>query len=156
MTRLSRLLKDEPEKRHDQPALPGMEAALVPTITISPTQFLNTLLTEQERLQGRLGDPMRTGAVKLPDSAIKENVLALIVEATEILAEVNWKPWKMLPSQVKTIDRQKLLFEIVDAFQFLANILNEAGFSAQDLADAYAAKLQENYRRREVAERGSR
>ena len=118
--------------------------------------FLVTLLTEQKTLQVRLGDPMRNGCVKLPDTAIKENVLALIVEATEILAEVNWKPWKILPSQVKEVDREKLLFEIVDAFQFLANILNEAGFSAQDLADAYAAKLQENYRRREVAERSSR
>lgn len=122
---------------------------------ITPAEFLVTLLEKQQELQialhGNGSNPngLMEPVTRQPDASIKDNAFALIVEVIEIVAEVNWKNWKQSPSQVREIDRRALLLEIVDAFQFLANIINSAGFSAQDIASGYAEKLVENYRRLE-------
>lgn len=130
--------------------LPGpfesmMEKAIKGELT--PEQFLLVLLQKQAELQASLGQPTRNPVTRMPDVSIKENALALIVEAVEIMAEVNWKTWKQSPAQIHEIDRHKLLLEVVDAFQFIANIVNEAGFTAQDIASGYAEKLTINYQR---------
>jgi len=63
----------------------------------------------------------------------------LIVEATEVLDEINWKPWK---KTTKRINHQKLREEIIDILQFWGNIVNSAGFTAEEMEREYARKYQ--------------
>lgn len=101
--------------------------------------MIKWILDEQHALQDALGNVMGEGEV-----AIKENVLALMVEAGEVLGEINWKPWSRVRREV---DRDKLLKELVDVLQFWANIVNAAGFDEEAIVKAYREKLAINYRR---------
>lgn len=103
------------------------------------TMSLKYLLEDQRDLNAMMGNPMGQGGAQ--DLVIKENVLALIVEATEVLNEVNWKPWKSALHQRKVVNRDKLLEEVIDILQFWANIVNAAEFTEEDIRIAYAAKL---------------
>lgn len=100
---------------------------------------LNYLLNKQAHLQKKMGNPMGEG-----EEALKENALALIVEVTEMLNEINWKPWK---ETKKEINQEALLYEIVDILQFMGNIINAAGITAEALEDAYRQKLMINTKR---------
>lgn len=106
---------------------------------------IEKLLTAQRSLQDSMGNPMGTNR----DSSVKENMLALIVEATEVLAEVNWKPWK---KQQKIVDEEALLLELVDILQFWANAVNACGYTHEDILAAYDRKIVECYARIERAE----
>lgn len=114
--------------------------------------FMQLLLSEQGRLQRALGDPMFLGTKDWQVCA-RENLLAVNVEAAEILGEINWKPWKAT-QPAKKVDRAALLLELVDLLQFWANVVNAAGFSGQDVMDAYARKLEINYQRLRDAKSG--
>ena len=104
---------------------------------------LADVLAAQHELQVAMGHPTGHGHV-----AVKENVLAAIVELTEVLGEVPWKPWKKYdPRQDDQIDRIALLTEMTDVLQFWANMVNAMGFTAEDVALALATKWNENYRR---------
>ena len=92
------------------------------------------LLEAQYSLQVKLEFCMGTG-----EEAIKNNVLALIVEATEILEEINWKDWR---KEDKVTDNDALILEIVDVLALLGNIINEAGFTAPQIEEAYFRKLE--------------
>jgi dimeric dUTPase (all-alpha-NTP-PPase superfamily) len=72
-------------------------------------------LTDQEKLQELLGHPMGEG-----EQAVKENILALIVEATEVLDHFNWKKWK---KEQKEINKSATVLEMMDLFKFAFNIL---------------------------------
>ena len=98
---------------------------------------LETVLENQAEFQEYLGYSMGHG-----EEAIRNNVLALIVEATEVLNEVNWKQWS---SKEVKVNRQALAFEIVDVLALLGNIINEAGFSATEIETAYTQKLEIYY-----------
>lgn len=77
-------------------------------------------------------------------SAVKENVLALIVEATELLNEVKWKYWSHEEAWVR---RDRVLKEAVDIGHFLGNILSAVGVTDQEYEEAYQAKQEENRER---------
>lgn len=98
------------------------------------------VLTVQLNLQVAMGEPMGTG-----ETGVKENVLAAIVELTEVLNEVNWKPWKR--NNLKKVDRDALLTEMTDVLQFWANAVNAMEFTADDVALALSEKWSENHRR---------
>lgn len=100
---------------------------------------IQDVLAAQQNLQVAMGEPMGTG-----QRGVKENVLAAIVELTEVLAEINWKPWK--PTR-DDIDRQALLVEMTDVLQFWANMINCMEFTADEVALALAQKWTENRRR---------
>ena len=89
---------------------------------------------DQALLQRQLQHPMG-----FDDSAIKENILALIVEATELLNEVNWKPWKQTR---KKLDREKAIEELVDIFHFYVNIMNELNISEEEFDKHWLATNQ--------------
>ncbi len=111
---------------------------------------IEEVLELQLKLQEDMGRPMDGGGGGNISAGVKENMLALIVEATEVLNEVNWKPWKPLD---KVIDRQALLTELVDVLQFWSNAVSAAGFTATDVAAAYREKLRVCYVR--IAQRQS-
>lgn len=79
-------------------------------------------------------------------TAVKENVLALIVEAVELLNEVKWKYWSHEEPWVR---RARVLKEAVDIGHFQANILTAIGVTDQEYWEAYQAKQQENRDRQE-------
>lgn len=106
--------------------------------------MLSEILKRQRQLQTAMGSPMDGGTGDI-NTGVRENMLALIVEVTEVLNEVNWKPWRR--HQLKVIDRNALLTELVDVLQFWANAVNAAGFAAEDIEAAYDVKMAECYAR---------
>lgn len=74
---------------------------------------------------------------------MQREVMAMIVEASELLTEVNYKWWK----DPKPIDRQRVLGEMADIFHFFLAACLRMGFTADDLYNAYCAKNAENFRR---------
>lgn len=101
---------------------------------------LQKYLDQQRKLQTLLGEPMGTG-----EEAIKENILALIVEATELLNEFNWKPWKVT---TKKHQYTRISHELADIMKFYCNIINEMHMSEVDFDiawDAVHKKVTERY-----------
>jgi len=78
------------------------------------------------------------------NEAIKNNMLALMVEATEVLEEVHWKPWH---KNLKETDLTKLQEEIADCLLFVFNAAYEAGMTPSDLADISIKKQIKNVKR---------
>ncbi len=105
--------------------------------------LMRNFLRDQELLQQAMGDPLDTSN-PVYSSAVKESMLALIVEATEVLNEISWKPWK---PRAQPIDRDRLLTELIDVLQFWGNAVNAAGFAEEDIARCYAEKLGICYQR---------
>lgn len=101
---------------------------------------LTEVLRLQNELNERMGYPMGEKEDGDGSTAIKENMLALIVEATEVLGEINWKRWK---DTAKEVDRSKLALELIDVLQFWANAVNAAGFTAEEIGLAYHQKYEE-------------
>jgi dimeric dUTPase (all-alpha-NTP-PPase superfamily) len=89
-------------------------------------------LKRQENLQNLIGNPMNYG-----ETAIKENILALIVELTEVLNEINWKNWK---ASNKVVDKDLLHAEIADCYLFLFNITNASELSHEKLKNLIFSK----------------
>jgi dimeric dUTPase (all-alpha-NTP-PPase superfamily) len=91
---------------------------------------MSEYMQQQRELQQELGEPMGHG-----DAAIKENILALIVESTELLQEINWKPWRK--TQVKPSPREVILGEVLDLMHFYTNILNELYVTEEEFDKAW-------------------
>lgn len=80
-----------------------------------------------------------------PDQ-IRTYFTALIVEITELLQELNWKPWK----QERDVNLKRVADEFADILAFLGIIqvyLSRLGLSSSDLADAYVNKTMVNVSR---------
>lgn len=74
---------------------------------------------------------------------IQREVLAIISELGELLAEVNFKWWK----NPKPVDTDAIKEEMIDILHFFVSMCLKAGFSAEDVYQAYLEKNQENFRR---------
>jgi dimeric dUTPase (all-alpha-NTP-PPase superfamily) len=90
---------------------------------------LQQYLKQQAQLQKLMAHPMGIG-----DEAIRENVLALIVEVTELLQEFNWKVWRV---QKKQCNRQKIVHELADIMKFYCNILNTLRITEEEFDVAW-------------------
>lgn len=124
----------------------GLDTVSLQKITGSPDEsarifpcFLDELMQTQHELQVAMGDPLGHG-----EQAIKEAMLALIVEATEVLDEINWKPWK---KSRKNVDRKSLLTELNDILQFWANAMRAANYTPDEIREAMREKWRVNYER---------
>lgn len=78
------------------------------------------------------------------DDSIKNNMIGLIDEATEVLGEINWKPWH---KGSKIINKEALKEEICDCLIFILNAGYEAGLTAQNMLDVTYAKQEKNLER---------
>lgn len=74
---------------------------------------------------------------------VQREMTAMMVEACEVLSEVNYKWWK----DRKEIHRDKVLDEMADILHFFTAACLRMGFTASDLFSAYCAKNRENFRR---------
>jgi hypothetical protein len=100
---------------------------------------LGEILYQQARLQARMGWPTGRG-----ETGCKENLLHVMVEATEALREINFKPWK---AKQKEVDRLALATELTDILQFWANAALAMGLTEEQLSQALRAKWQVNHQR---------
>jgi hypothetical protein len=67
---------------------------------------------------------------------IRWNMLALMDELHEGLAETGWKPW----AKSKHVNRDAFVSELVDAFHFLMNLMLVVDCSADEFLDKYFVK----------------
>jgi dimeric dUTPase (all-alpha-NTP-PPase superfamily) len=74
---------------------------------------------------------------------IQREVLAIVSELGELLAEVNFKWWK----NPKPVDLDGVKEELVDILHFFVSMCLKAGFSAEDIYFGYLEKNQENFKR---------
>ena len=67
----------------------------------------------------------------------KEHILAMIVEATEILNEIDWKMHKSMNSDE---DREKILEESIDVMKFLFGMILLNGFNDEQVYKKFKQK----------------
>lgn len=75
---------------------------------------------------------------------VTEQHSALVIELSEFMQEVGWKPWATPRGWV---NRQAALGELVDAGHFLANLLCALDVSDAEWEDAYRRKQEVNRQR---------
>lgn len=105
---------------------------------------LPELLSNQSALQAAMGQPTGLG-----EAGVKENLLHVIIETTEAMAEINFKPWKV---KLKDVNREALATELTDILQFWANAANAFGFTSEELTEALRKKWLINYERIQAGE----
>ncbi len=83
---------------------------------------------------------------------IQKEVLAMVSELAELLAEVNFKWWK----NPKPVDDNLVKDELVDILHFFTAACIHSGMDAQELYDRYMRKNKENFDRQygESAKKG--
>lgn len=74
---------------------------------------------------------------------MQRKAVALLVELTEVLNEVNYKWWK----NPKEIDAAAVKEELVDVLHFFVSMCLSAGMTADELHALYIAKNSENVAR---------
>lgn len=101
---------------------------------------LETIFNTQSNLQALMDWPGGIG-----QAGTKEMLLGAMVECTEALDEINWKPWKAhIP---KDYDKEKFTTELTDIIQFVINAALCMNLTAEDLTIALQVKWVENYAR---------
>jgi hypothetical protein len=76
---------------------------------------------------------------------VRWNILALLDEMHEALAEVGWKPWAL----AKYFNKHSFQGELVDAFHFFVNLCLASGMDAQALMKRYHRKQRVNRERQD-------
>ena len=74
---------------------------------------------------------------------LQREMLAIIVELSEMINEVNYKWWK----KPKEIDLEAVKEELVDVLHFFVSMCLKTGMSAQELHQRYLNKNKENFDR---------
>ena len=78
-----------------------------------------------------------------PEVWVQRDVLAIVAELGELLAEVNFKWWK----NPQPVNRDAVKEELVDILHFFVSMCINAGFDAEEIYQAYLEKNRENFRR---------
>lgn len=76
---------------------------------------------------------------------VQTMLFAAMVELGECSREFAWKPWA---TDEAYLNREKLVFEIIDALHFLGDILVCLGVDGRELNHKYTVKLDENIARK--------
>jgi dimeric dUTPase (all-alpha-NTP-PPase superfamily) len=115
-----------------------------------PSDKLTDLFVKQRHLMQKLNVPFAQTPVDfiknetILTDTFKEYLMALIGELTEVLQELNWKPWKKTRKQV---DLEKFHTEIVDCWHFLLELSIIAGLDSSKIYNLYLNKNQVNLSR---------
>lgn len=73
----------------------------------------------------------------------KDQILALLDEGHEALAEIGWKPW----ATSRHMNRDAFVAELVDVWHFLMNLLLSARVTPHEFFSLYVAKNEKNAKR---------
>jgi len=117
---------------------------------------LRIIYNMQEQLQARLGQlkKYREADMQGKTEFVKENIIHIMVELSELLERLPFKHWKQYSEAQKSdwIDdeqRTETLFEFIDVLHFFMNIPIILGFSPEEIYHGYIAKNKENHRRQD-------
>ncbi len=77
------------------------------------------------------------------DEWVQKEILAMLSELAELLAEVNFKWWK----NPKEINYDNVKDEIVDIVHFIASTSLKVGMDADEMYERYINKNEENFKR---------
>lgn len=105
---------------------------------------LQSLLDTQWLVSGMVDDALPHDGNPPSRDQVRTYFLAMIVELTELMNELNWKPWKKSEKQV---DVEKVADEFADILAFLGVILNylkNSGVDVHTLAAQYGRKSKVN------------
>jgi len=102
---------------------------------------LKLIYDEQYLLMQKMGWP---GGKPGSQEAAKGHLLAAIVECTEALNEINWKPWK---NSKQSVDRMAYATELMDIIQFVINAAMAMNISPVTLEHALRNKWKVNHER---------
>ena len=108
--------------------------------------FLLKRQLDVEIVWGRQVDPANPEAVS---QYIRDVILCATDELHEVLAEVNWKPWK---DKRGIKDVSKYREEMADVLHFIFDLYLAAGLSGRDIVNDYLDKNSENLARNKSAE----
>ena len=104
------------------------------------TNRLRVIFKHQEGLMRRLG-------IERNYENIRTCFTAAVVELSEFMQEINWKPWK---NTKKDENRAKILEELVDVLHFYVELCILMGFDSEEIFHAYEAKMEVNHKRQDV------
>jgi hypothetical protein len=79
--------------------------------------------------------------------ALRNYVVALMMEQAELLEEVSWKPWRKHEDQKPNPNRRKMALEWVDMLFFLVDQMLCLGLTPDEVLLAYETKLEANHKR---------
>lgn len=105
---------------------------------------IGEIMYQQAKLMRSMGWPAGEPTAEGNQEAAKAHLLATMVECTEALGELNWKPWKNYTTEV---DKEKFATELMDIMQFVCNAALVMNIDDYDLEQAIRNKWKENYRR---------
>lgn len=108
---------------------------------------LQYLLDKQKKFEQNLISLDKMADLDYKQSQIKEYSLALIVEVTEFLNEVNWRPWKKTQ---KDVDFTKLKEEFIDILHFVLILGLLLGLDSTEIKKIYSKKMVINEKRQKV------
>lgn len=115
------------------------------------TDALKQIYEKQIELQKFLGQlsAYRDGDMVKKCEFIKDNIIHVMAEFTELLERLPFKHWKKYTPEMKCgwiseEQRNETLFEYIDALHFFFNIGIILGFTADEIHAYYMAKHQEN------------
>lgn len=103
----------------------------------NPVAALDTMLDLQREVEskwGRLPDPDDDEAIS---TYLREVILCATDELHEVLAEVNWKPWKKSRG-IKDVAAYRE--EVADVMHFILDLYLAAGLTGEDIYQDYVAK----------------
>lgn len=105
-------------------------------------------LVERQRVVSQALDPTLFEGGQVDKEQVGTIFAALITETTELLQELEWKPWK---KSAKTPDPNRVADEFADILAFLGVAMlvieEQTGLGPEALAAAYQAKVRVNLER---------
>ena len=103
------------------------------------------MLVEMFELQQKLQEVADPRAKDLMnDEYIKDMILAAYSELSEILNEINWKPWRQTK---KTVYSGRYKNEIIDLFHFVINLSIAVDMEPKEFFNRFVDKNKENHER---------
>lgn len=111
--------------------------------------ILHEIFEKQKELQEKVGIGFES------IQSIKDMTLSAVIELSESMQELNWKPWsekarKAIENDNLFKDQKKYQEELVDVWHFLVYLTIASGMSADDLYKAYCHKNDINHVRQET------
>jgi len=111
---------------------------------------LGVLLKAQAQLQELMGHDFEAMTTVERMRYLRDQMLALQVEAVEVLNTAPWKPWATYPADA-TIDDDEYVGELADVFIFLMNLMLVGDVGERRFLDAVRRKITKNQNRHDTA-----
>ncbi len=109
---------------------------------LESVDMLETIFKEQKELNEYLDEKRDINRTNDPEWVLNY-VIAMNEELAEVQRNLPWKWWK----NENEVDREETLEELVDLLHFWVSAVQQLGYGADDVYNAYIDKNQENQER---------